>query len=78
MYFEDAPIEWFRKPVPAILAIETGYPPLVRYAGTLWRFRCAGVDPHHLPHPLTDGQLIKIVGRQGNTLFIELETSDDQ
>lgn len=60
-------------PISATMDVQPGSPPLVKFAGTFWRFRVRGSEPS----TFIDGQVVKIVGRQGNCLLIELETNND-
>jgi hypothetical protein len=68
-FFSAPPIHKLEKPVLGTVEIETGYAPLVRYSGILWRFKYGGF----CSCSLTDGQVVQITGRQGNCLLIELE-----
>lgn len=73
--------EVFVDPLPRLLStldlatmdVRQGSPPLVKFAGTFWRFRVYGAKPS----TFVDGQMVKILGRQGNCLLIELEASND-
>lgn len=68
------PIQRFEQPILGIVEVKAGYAPCVRYAGTLWRFKCEELDTPDV----ADQQLVKIIGRQGNSLIVELEAIDAQ
>lgn len=67
-YFTPAPPKMLDIPVTGSVEICDRYPPRIKYAGTLWRFRILGAAPT----PLTHRQLVTIVGRQGNSLLIKI------
>lgn len=71
--FSDPPLKLFSTPATARMDVQQGDPCLVKFAGTFWRFRVNGSRPCKF----VDGQAVKVVGRQGNHLLIELETSND-
>lgn len=74
--FSDPPCILFPTPSLAEMDVQQGSPPLVKFVGTFWRFRV--YDPK--PCKFVDGQMVKVVGRQGNRLLIELlepETSNE-
>ncbi|NJR59415.1 MAG: hypothetical protein HC769_11520 [Cyanobacteria bacterium CRU_2_1] len=71
--FTDLPLRLLPTPILARMDVPPGSPPLVKFAGTFWRFRVYGSEPC----TFVDGQMVKILGRQGNCLLIELETSND-
>jgi membrane protein implicated in regulation of membrane protease activity len=59
-------------PVQATLDVGDGHSPLVKFAGTFWRFKLCGLRPS----TFEDGQSVRILGIQGNCLLIELEECD--
>lgn len=71
--FANFPIRMFPTPTSGRMDVRQGFPPLVKFAGTFWHFRVHG----RRPSTFIDGQRVKILGRQGNCLLIELETSND-
>lgn len=71
--FSDPPCILFSTSSLAKMDVQQGFPPLVKFAGTFWRFRV--YEPK--PCKFVDGQIVKIVGRQGNRLLIKPETSND-
>ncbi|MBE9178505.1 hypothetical protein IQ268_08020 [Oculatella sp. LEGE 06141] len=71
--FTELPLKLFSTPCLAIMDVQQGSPLMVKFAGTYWHFQFYGAEPT----PLVDGQRVKVLGRQGNCLLIELETSHD-
>jgi len=67
-YFTPASPKMLDVPVTGSVEIHDRYPPRIKYAGTLWRFRICG----NSTTPLTHRQLVTIVGRQGNSLLIKI------
>lgn len=61
-------------PVSASLEVGDGHSPLVRFAGTFWRFKIYGF----CPSTFVNGQSVKILGIQGNRLLIEMEKCDEK
>jgi hypothetical protein len=59
-------------PIQATIDVGDGCSPLVKFAGTFWRFKLCGL----LPSTFVDGQPVKILGIQGNCLLIEMEACD--
>lgn len=70
--FSEPPIKRFAQPVIAAVEVEEGFLPRIRYNGTTWKFRC----PKSGAVALTHGQEVKVVGRQGICLLVELEAID--
>lgn len=68
-YFTPAPPRMLETPVTGSIEIFDRYPPRVRYAGTLWRYKVCG---RPLLSPFTHKQPVTIIGRQGNCLLIEV------
>jgi hypothetical protein len=71
--FAPAPPRLFSSPILGTMGVKEGSPPLVKFAGTLWRFRVCRAELH----TFVDGQVVKILGRQGNRLLIEPEMKHD-
>jgi hypothetical protein len=73
-FFSAPPVHQFETPVPASIEIEAGYTPMVRYSGSLWRFKYDGL----YSRCWTNKQIVQIIGRQGNTLLIKVQGDADE
>jgi hypothetical protein len=73
MRFSALALKLFSTPCRGSMKVQQGASPLVKFAGTLWRFRVYGSQSFRF----VDGQMVKILGRQGNCLLIEPELGND-
>ena len=67
--FSEPPIKRFSQPIIATVEVEEGFLPRIRYNGTTWKFRCQKSSAV----AFSNGQEVKVVGRQGICLLVELE-----
>jgi hypothetical protein len=71
--FVNPPVRWFDHPVPGTIEFAS-HTLMVSYSGSWWRVRWHGLQ---VPN-LVAGQVVHIVGRQGNHLLIRLEREADE
>jgi hypothetical protein len=69
LFFAPASPKLLHTPVMGSVEVYPGYPPRIRFGGTLWRFK---VCDSSLPATFSDRQLVTIIGLQGNCLLIRV------